>query len=137
MGSQLWSVFTPFGDDTAQILVDARDRAFRNREYGKPWSRGEPQAKSIEALVDACAEDGTCSIIDVTAVCEEPGPGIAGRIPLASLKRLLGTTQPTRAQAEQSLPRLAEALDRGEAAFVVCYDDGKPVAVLFFGWSFD
>ncbi|OQB18911.1 MAG: hypothetical protein BWY17_00071 [Deltaproteobacteria bacterium ADurb.Bin207] len=137
MGGMSWKYIAPFGADPARVLAEAHKDAFERRAYGKPYSRREPRARSITALRRACAEDGTCSIIDVLRVEEEPSPGVAGRMPRGLIESVCGTPRPGLAQVEDALPILYEQLHRGEAGFVVAYDGEKPVHVGFFGWSFD
>ena len=132
-----WKWFAPFEADAENVLDHARLRAFETRAYGKPYARGEPATETIEELIDAFPEEGTCSIIDVSEISDAPGNGRAGPFPPDVLKEALGTVRPTRAQAEEGIGNLYEQLERGYAAYVVCFEKGKPTQVLFLGYSFD
>ena len=127
----------PFEADAEAVLAKAREEAFRSRSYGKPYARGEPRAKSIAELMEACAEDGTCSVIDVTEIGDRPAVASAGPFDANVLRDALGTVRPTREVAEREHRALYEHLGRGEAAYVVCYADGAPAEVMFLGYSFD
>lgn len=137
MGATGWKWFAPFEADAEAVLDAARLRAFETRAYGKPYARGKPAVSTIEELLDAFPEEGTCSIIDVSELGDAPGIGRAGPFPREVLKEALGTVKPTRAQAEEGMGNLFEKLDRGHAAYVVCYAEGEPSEVLFLGYSFD
>lgn len=132
-----WKCFAPFEADAEAVLAKAREEAFRSGAYGKPYARGEPRVPSIGALIEACAEDGTCSIIDVTGIGDRPEVGSAGPFSAAVLREALGTVRPTRDVADKERGALYEHLGRGEAAYVVCYADGAPAEVMFLGYSYD
>ena len=137
MGAMGWKWFAPFAADAETVLDEARLAAFEARAYGKPYARGEPEVETIEELIDAFPEEGTCSVIDVSELADAPGLGRAGPFPPDVLKEALGTVRPTRAQAEEGIASLFEQLERGYAAYVVCYAKGRPSEVLFLGYSFD
>jgi hypothetical protein len=137
MGMAAWKWFAPFAGDAESVLDEARLAAFAARAYGKPYARGKPAVKTIEELLAAFPEEGTCSVIDVTEIGDAPGASCAGPFPPDVLKAALGTVKPTRAVAEERMSALYELLGRGDAAYVVCYVQGKPSEVLFLGYSFD
>ena len=137
MGSSSWTYVAPFGEDAEATLSDAQAEVLRARAYGKPYARGEPRAKSVDALRRASGEAGTFSIIDVVRIGAAPGPGIAGPLPAALLKRLLGNVRPSVDQVREARTELLAELKRGHAAYVVCWSDDQPTHVFFMGWSFD
>ncbi len=137
MGAFAWKFVAPFGDDADAILADAKRRTFEERSYGKPYARGEPRAKNVAALLRACAEEGTCSILDVTSLGPHPAPGVAGPFPRKALEAALGTARPSLAQVEAAAGALYEALGRGCAGYVVTYEGGAPTQVVFLGYSYD
>ena len=137
VGSLSWTYVAPFGEDAEVTLSDAQTEVLRARAYGKPYARGEPRAKSVDALRRASGEAGTFSIIDVVGIGAAPGPGIAGPLPAALLKRLLGNVRPSVDQVRKARTELLGQLKRGEAAYVVCWSDDQPSEVFFMGWSFD
>jgi hypothetical protein len=137
MGATGWKCFVPFEADAESVLDKARLEAFASRAYGKPYARGEPRTDTMEQLIEAFCEDGTCSVIDVSEIADEPDIGRAGPFPAEILKDALGTVRPTRAQAEDGLSNLFDQLERGYAAYVVCFEKGRPSEVLFLGYSFD
>ena len=137
MGATGWKWFAPYESDAEDVLDKARLSAFEARSYGKPYARGKPVVATIEQLIDAFPEDGTCSVIDVTEIGDAPAVACAGPFPAEVLKDALGTVRPTRAQAEEGMSALFEQLERGYAAYVVCFANGKPSEVLFLGYSFD
>jgi len=103
----------PFGEDAEAVLATARATAFRERAYGKAYARGEPKARSIAALIDACAEDGTCSIIDVVEIGDARAPGVAGPFSRELVASACGTVERTLEQIEAGASALYETLGRG------------------------
>ncbi len=97
----------------------------------------EPVAHSIDEARENGAECGTCSVLDLYGIDTEPGPGVAGPISRDVVSEHMGTDHPTLAQVEGMLPELYGALERGAAAYVVCYVDGRPSHHVFLGMSFD
>lgn len=117
-----------------------------------------PQHASIDEAREAAAEDGTRSILDIDAIVHHPRPprdeppdamelaafleraegSVCKAAPLAEddLRKLFGTTRPTRQQIEVC-EDLFEQIDRGEAIYIVVYDDGEPAQIYFAGYSFD
>jgi len=137
MGAMTWKWLAPYGSDAEDVLDQARLQAFASRAYGKPYARGEPATATIEELIEAFPEDGTCSVIDVSGIGDAPGPACAGPFPADVLKDALGSVRPTRTEAEAGLSKLYTHLERGDAAYVVCFEKGRPSHVLFLGYSFD
>ena len=137
MGAFGWKCFAPFGADAEDVLDKARLHAFETRAYGKPYARGKPAVATMEELIAAFPEEGTCSVIDVSEISDEPGIGRAGPFPADVLKEAFGTVHPTKVQVEEGMQKLFDLLERGYAAYVVCFAKGKPSEVLFLGYSFD
>lgn len=52
------------------------------------------------------------------------------------LKSLFGTTQPTRAQALDSM-ELTEMIERGTCRYLTLFENGIPTELFFVGYSFD
>jgi len=49
----------------------------------------------------------------------------------------LGSMAPARATLEEGLSCLFEAIDGGDGPYLLLYEDGQPVFILFLGYSFD
>lgn len=125
---------TPFDRDVHAALERAQKETLARGEYGFTYKLmrepADPRASSIDEARELSAEDGTCSVLDVYELGPKPAPGIAG--PLT-----IGPTKPTKDDIEAALPDLYEALGRGEAGYLVCYESGKPASIWFIGMSFD
>ena len=151
MGSKPWKAITAHDPDVRVALSRAQEEAFARGEFGftyamtQMWASlgmkppqalpPEQKARSIEHAREIGAESGTCSVLDVIEIDARPAPGVAG--PFSELEEIVGTSHPTREQLQQSLSGLYKRLGRGEAAYVPCFEDGKPVTIWFIGMSFD
>src|SRR5204862_499406 len=108
MGAHPYFYFVKYQPNIEEALEALRQREFEAGRYNPvmpfitfPVDPNETapgaQHDSIEeAFADADA-DGTRSILDLTAVGDEPDFGVAARLGDEALRDLFGTTQPTRA----------------------------------------
>jgi hypothetical protein len=148
MGGHPYWYFVPYESDAQKALDSLRDREFkagrynpviRFLEFGAPdFLEQQPGAKhrSIAAAMDAAAEDGTRSILDISRVGDGPDFGVAARVPGAQLREWFGTERPTRAMLEQA-GDLFDSIDRGQGVYVVVYDGDEPKELFFAGYSYD
>jgi hypothetical protein len=87
--------------------------------------------------------DGTRSIIDIERASDEPGFRAAVALGDDVLKKLFGTTKPTRAMVEAkdhyllNELRSRRVLSRGHAAYIVILKSDLPDEIYFAGYSFD
>lgn len=94
--------------------------------------------KSIDALLEQCAENGTHTILDIfRGISDKPDFGCASKMPAGMQKKMYGTLKPTRADIEKSAYQACEGLDRWHAFYVVVYKDGVPSEIYFEGVSGD
>jgi hypothetical protein len=92
---------------------------------------------SIDELLEAVAEDGTHSILDIQSTGRRRGFGVAIPYPARAIEQVFGTDQPTHEQVEESWADVAERLERWEAHYLVVYKKGKPAEYAFIGCSGD
>jgi hypothetical protein len=155
MGSHPWKSVTAYEPDVAAALARAQLETFDRGEYGfaykmKPMIDAlvaagkkppplppEPKARSIEEAREIGAESGTCSVLDVYSLGDAPAPGVAGPLAESTTREAFGSEHPTLAEAEAGLGAVYESLDRGEAAYFVCYENGQSAHYVFMGMSFD
>lgn len=145
MGSVSWRTTTKFDPDVRVALRHAQEETFARGEYGfaykmsrlyramgkePPAMPTKPKARTIEEARKNAAEDGTCSVLDVYELGPKPGPGVAGPLTIDARK-------PTSEDIAAALPDLYERLGRGEAGYLICHENGKPVSIWFVGMSFD
>src|SRR4051794_34553260 len=71
MGAEAWSCFTPYRDDVAEALEEARLREFEAGRYRKPWGFEGTHA-TIDEAVRAGTEGGTASVLDMMGVSDVP-----------------------------------------------------------------
>ncbi|MGH7143619.1 MAG: hypothetical protein ACREJ2_05720 [Planctomycetota bacterium] len=152
MGGNPYWYFVKYQDDLGDALQQLRDREFRAGRYFPaidamfefPFPPGPDspapgaQHLSIEEAIEAAAESGTNSILDIESIGDEPFFCVAAPVDPALLRQLVGTDQPTRAMLESpAANELFESIERGQALYVVLYKDGQPDEIYFAGISFD
>jgi hypothetical protein len=105
----------------------------------KPRKRPE-KPKSIDELLEAQAESGTHSILDIVCVSPRRKFGAIRPFPSAKVLELFGTETPSHAQIEEAYEfgSLEEYLsERWEGIYIVAHRDGKPDEIFFAGCSGD
>lgn len=124
----------------ASLPPDAR-QAWENLRELEAQRLGGPARKfgTIDELLEAAAEDGTHSILDIQCTASEPDFGVAWPAPDEVVRRVYGTERPSRAQIEAQQGNISEALEleRWQAVYVLVYDQGKPAEIYFEGVSGD
>jgi hypothetical protein len=147
MGAHRYWYTVPYESNINEALQVLRDREFQAGRYNPvvpfpifPITSTSPAPgaghASIEAALEASDADGTRSILDIFSIGEEPGFLVAGPLTDEILHSTYGTTRPTRQMVEENLNFL-EHLERGQAAYIILYENGSPTAILFAGYSFD
>src|SRR5262249_23676184 len=148
MGAVPYFYFVKYQEDAQAALDALREREFVAGRYNPViWApaltpvnpnQASPGAQhaSIEEALEAAAEDGTRSILELDHVCDQREFCAACRLPDEVLEELYGTTQPTRQMIEQNMDFM-EDVERGQGVYVVAYRNGKPHELFFGGYSFD
>lgn len=149
MGAEPYYYVVPYQPDIAAALQALRQREFEAGRYNPvmpfladqlPLGPDSPapgrQHDSIAEALEAADADGTRSILDIEALSDTPGIGVAVKLPDATLSRLYGTTHPRRTQVEAAMDFLDE-IERGQAIYIVLWDGDAPSEILFAGYSFD
>lgn len=147
MGGEPWFYFVPYQTDINHALQALRRREFEAGRYNPvtpfPEYPVEPNAPapgaqhaSIEEAIEEADADGTRSILDMERLSDEPDYGAITPLSDDDLVNLFGTATPTREMIESN-DNLFEAIDRGQGVYIVAYQDGKPSAIFFAGYSFD
>src|SRR5688572_9643854 len=155
MGSEPWMNVTRWEPDAGAALARAQGEVLASGEYGFhhymrrtiellgaageniPMPPEPPRARTIEEAREQGGESGTYSCMDVYKLGAAPGFCEAGPFEDEVLLRVLGTSRPTFAVLEANVSELYELLDRGEAAYVVCYQADAPATYAFLGMSVD
>jgi hypothetical protein len=147
VGGHPYWYYVPYEADVQAALDKLRAREFaagryspviRFLEFQEPaFSAQNPgtRHKTIGAAIEAAAEDGTRSILDIAEVGRRPDLGVAAPPSAARLRELYGTDQPTRAMLDGH--ELFDEIERGQCLYVIAYDGGKPSEIFFAGYSYD
>ncbi len=80
--------------------------------------------------------DGTASILDILRVADEPDFCCAAPFSPDDLRQYFGTDKPTRADVQKA-DEYWDDLERGQARYVVLYENKQPAELYFAGYSFD
>jgi len=132
MGGWPYQYVVPFQEDVQAALDVLREDVFaRGAYYGS-----EAHPRSIEEAVARSGESGTRSILDIERVSPRPAYRRAAPLTAAEVERYFGSAQPTVTMVEES-DDLWEDLERGQARYLVVYDGGIRVNLVFVGYSFD
>jgi hypothetical protein len=86
--------------------------------------------------VQAADADGTRSILDIDHLADSPELGAVTPLAAAALEELFATTFPTRQIIEANMD-FFDRIDRGQAVFIIVYEDGRPKELFFAGYSYD
>ena len=147
MGAHPYWYTVKYRPDVDAALEDLRQREFKAGRYNPvmpfinfPITPSSPApGRGHRTIADAFADadaDGTRSILDVAGIADEPDFGVACPLAPEVLQSLYGTTQPTLAAVEGNMDFL-EDIERGQAAYIVCYTNGAPTELLFAGYWYD
>jgi hypothetical protein len=146
MGGVPWFYYVPYQPDLDKALQELKQIEFAAGRYnpvirfpefpiGPDSPSPGPGHSSIKAAVKATMEDGTRSILDMERVSASPDYCVVAPLPESELRRLYGTTQPTREMVEEMM--FLEDAERGQGIYIILYKDGIPSEILFAGYSFD
>jgi hypothetical protein len=145
MGGHPWYYFVPYQHDLNKALQELRNREFNAGRYSPatllprfPIHAGSsspgPKHVSIkEALKDADA-DGTRSILDIGRVAERRDYGVVAPLSKSQLMRSYGTVEPTRKMVEE---KMYLEIERGQAIYIIVFDNGHASEIFFVGYSYD
>ncbi len=118
MGGHAYWYFTPYQSDLNSALQNLRQQEFEAGRYNPvnpfPFSpdfneqikaiRPDPgNYSSIEEALEASAESGTRSILDIESVSDQPGSCVASPVSSQYLFRFFGTDKPSRQVIETGL----------------------------------
>jgi hypothetical protein len=132
MGADPYEYFVPYQANVQLALDRLRAEVFESGEFnGAELGPATPE----EALEMADA-DGTASILDIQRISDHPDFFCAAPFSSAKLRQFFGTDKPSRDDIEQA-DEYWDELDRGQARYVVVYEDDQPSELYFAGYSFD
>jgi hypothetical protein len=147
MGAHPYYYFVKYQPDVEAALQDLRQREFEAGRYNpvQPFPRfpihhnsAAPGAQhvSIDEAREAADEEGTRSILDITAISEEPDFCVAAPLAKEELERYFGTAQPTKEMVSRKLEFLG-FIQRGHCVYITVFEAGQPSELFFGGYSFD
>ncbi|MBV9957040.1 MAG: hypothetical protein JO360_01410 [Acidobacteria bacterium] len=142
MGASAWRYYVPYQEDINQALQDLRASVFKSGQYYKPQPTAPPAPPpaTIEDLLEANAESGSHSILDVPMVSPQPDLGAVAPLTPDELRQYFGTERPTRETLERNFPAVYDITSQRGAwagTYLVVYADDQPAEIFFFGQSGD
>ena len=132
MGAEPYEYFVPFQANIQSALDKLRADVFASGEF----NGAELEPATPEEALEMTDADGTASILDIQRVADEPDFCCAAPFSPKELREYFGSDKPTRADIQQS-DEYWEDLERGQARYVVLYDEKQPAELYFAGYSFD
>jgi hypothetical protein len=146
MGAHPWFYAVPYDEDICRALETLREREFRAGRYypAEQFPRfpvdpnHAPGCKhaSIKAARAAAGGNGARSIVDMQKIADRPDFGVVCAISGDELEEFFGSLTPTAEEILES-DELFELIERGQGVYAVAYEDGKPVKIIYVGYSFD
>ncbi len=132
MGAELYEYTVPYEPDIQAALDKLRRRVFDDKEF----NGAEFDPPTPEAALEATEADGTCSILDIGRISDQPDIFCACPLSHEQLEQYFGTPKPTEAMVWESRDFL-EDIERGMARYVILYEGDEPKRIYFAGYSFD
>ena len=132
MGAEPYEYFVPYESNIQSALEKLRIDVFESGRFNGAELHPATPDEALE-LADA---DGTASILDIQRISDQPDFFCAAPLSPTDLRRYFGTDRPTRLDVEQG-HAFWEDLDRGQARYVVLYQNQQPSELYFAGYSFD
>jgi hypothetical protein len=147
MGGHLYWYIVPYQQDMHQALHELRQREFLAGRYNPVTPFPEfpvttsspapgPSHPDIDKVLEDSSPDGTRSILDIATISTAPDYFAAAPLSDETLSTYFGTPQPSRAMVESNM-RFLEQTQRGQALYIVLFEEGVPAELLFAGCSFD
>ena len=95
----------------------------------------------LQEHLDALADEGPGGLVDlgqldVGALMGAAGFGVVTPVAADQLRRLYGTTTPSR-EAVAKAPDFLDDLERGTGVYVILYEGETPTGICFAGYSYD
>ncbi len=132
MGAEPYEYFVSYDPDVQSALDKLRGEVFASGEF----NGAELGPSSPEEALEMADADGTASILDIQQVTTRPDYCCAAPFSTDELEEYFGTDKPTRADVIEG-DTFWDDLERGQARYVVLYDNDQPSELYFAGYSFD
>jgi hypothetical protein len=125
-------------DDPYDLLDFYRDALDQYRQMAARGVSEDPEAQ-IELLrrIEEISGDWVGNILDMTGVSLGTEEGRVQQLTPERIEEVFGTTSPSLLEARRGMSRLANSISRGTAICFPIYEDGRPVAWFFAGYSAD
>jgi TusA-related sulfurtransferase len=142
MGATTWQYFVPYQQDVSKALEELREETFRTGAYEIPYGieeAGIEKPESIEQLLEAAAEEGTHSILDIYQVSSSPDFGSITPLPPEAILQIFATSTPTHEQIEAAAERgsFEEYVQRWQGIYIRVFQNDTPSELFFWGYSGD
>jgi hypothetical protein len=132
MGAEPYQYFVPYQTNVQSALDQLRAEVFASGDF----NGAELGPATPEEALEMTDADGTASILDILRVADEPDFFCAAPFSPEELRQYFGTDKPTRSDVQRS-DDYWEELNRGQARYVVLYENKQPAELYFAGYSFD
>jgi len=134
VGSELWVTLVPFEEDFDAALQKARAKVFQDGAYGYS---GRKKPQTIKEAIERGGEEGTHSVLDMTAVTKRQTAGTVTPLSKQTLLKLFQTERPTEADWWKKYFAVRDRIERGRGILVVLYENEVPAKIVFAGLAWD
>ena len=121
--------------DLIDFYRDALDQYRQMAAHGVP----EDPGAQIDLLrrIEEISGDWVGNILDMTGISLGTEEGRVQRLTAERIEEVFGTTRPSLLEARGGMDRLTDSISRATAICFPVYEDGRPVAWFFAGYSAD
>jgi len=150
MGASGWHYYAAYDDDLSVVLAELHRSVLESRDYywgGDDEDRPSTFAELTEMFEDEDFEDvaseGTHSILDIDQMLPAGSPDDFGAVVALSPDEVVtafGSSTPTRAQFDEVYRNgqdLIADFPRWSGRFTTLYEEARPTALVFWGYSGD
>jgi len=93
--------------------------------------------ESIQQLLEAVAEEGTHSILDIYQVSDVSDFGSVYPLPEEAIVQIFGTATPTHSMVDAERFGFEEYVRRWQGIYFSVFENGHPTELFFWGYSGD
>ncbi|MGR8934102.1 MAG: hypothetical protein ACU837_06885 [Gammaproteobacteria bacterium] len=132
MGAEPYYYKVDYEEDLQHALDSLRRRVFEQGEY----HGAENHPATPDAALQQASASGTRSILDILKISDEPDYCCAAPFSDEEMELYFETDRPS-VELFESDDFFWEDIPRGQARYLIGYENGKPAAIYFMGYSFD
>jgi hypothetical protein len=125
-------------DDPYDLLEFYRDALGQYRQMAARGVPEEPETQiELLRLIEQVSGDSVGNILDMTGFSQGQEAGTVQRLSAERMEEVFGTPSPVLQEVRKGIANLEDSIPRGTAVCFPVYEDRRPVAWFFAGYSVD